>query len=414
MLYIIIILHVVCAGVRPFSHDFDSSQWIPGFYDLYGSQIYDVLRYDVVGFQLLNQIRHELLENHRMEVFAQLVQNEPIADLAFVAKRGHLLTRGQATSNRQQHQTNVRYRHDDQTVRRVEQADQRDEQQPGPKGRVHILHEQVQWDYAHAVQLLDGNAGRAVFGERAFRVSGKYHVQGVRPTVQLRAGHREHVGRVPAAEEVVYEQHLNDRVGGVHQLAHEESDRVQVVRVHVGGEVLDEHLLAVGPVCVRGDRIVQVEHDRLDATGLPLSPHVSGRVEENRLDEKHEKQPLIRAVVLCSLHAVQVWHNAGGVYHVRADSVVHSSDHGGRRVRPAVRVEIGGRNPVQDAVHWIPEVLAHRYEKREYQQQYGRHPVVQFEHIVIDTHVTDGEEFFDGTEKVHRGRVYSRANAIFS
>jgi len=381
------------------SHDFNGPRGgLPsfdgclGFHDFHEPQLHDVIRYDVVGVEFLEQVGQELPEDGRVQVLAQLVHDEPIADLAFLADRDHLIPRHHGQSHGEQHQTDLGNGHDGQAVDGVQQADQRDEHEPRPEERVDFLVDDVQRQHAHAVQRLDG-AGRGAREERAPGDSGEHRVRGVGPF--LHAGHPKHVGAVRgelAAEHVVDEQHLEHRVGGVHQLAHEEADRVQVVRVHVVGEVLDQHLLALGLVRVRGDRAVQVEHDGPDASGLPRLPQEPRREEQRGLHEQHEERPLaVAAAVVRAAGPAAVQERR--VRRVRRPGGERRG--GGLRVRPAVRVH--GRvvrHPVHGAVDRVAEELARGHHERARDQQHGGHLVVQLEHVVVDAHVVDPHEPF--------------------
>lgn len=153
-------------------------------------------------------------------------------------------------------------------------------------------------------------------------------------------------------------------VNKVEELTQEEPNSVEVLRVQVGGKVVDEQLLAVSLALLADDRAVQIEHEHFDAAALPRLPHVPGQVEEHGLEEEHEAHPLVVLVVLDFVLTVHVGPDAG-LDHVLADAAVDVVGQRKRRVDPTVRVHDVERHIVDDAIDRVADVLTGRDQQRE-------------------------------------------------
>lgn len=320
--------------------------------------------------------------------------------------------RGQTRSRSQQQQTELGHDNDSRTVDQVETAEHGYEQKPEPQEHVDLLVDDVQWQHAEPVQLLDGTRW-TVFVERALGYFGKDAGHRVGSVFGFHFGETQHVGAVRAElalEEVVHEEYLGDDVDEVEELAQEEAYGVEVLRVQIGREVVDEQLLAVRLALLADDRTVEVQHEHLDAAALPGLPHVPGQVEEHRLEEQDEAHPLVVLVVLDLVLALHVRRDAG-LDDVLTDAGSDPVGYGERGVNPAVGVHDVERHIVHDAVDRVADVLSGSDEQRERHQDDDGRLVVQSEYVVVDAHVVDLEQPLYGAENVEHvsGRRSSRA-----
>jgi len=333
-----------------------------------------------------------------------LVQNEPVADLAFLGDRLHFVLGSQTRSRSQQQQTELRHDDDGGAVHEVKTTEHGHKQEPEPQEHVDLLVDDVERQDAETVQLLDGSR-RTVFVERTLGDFGEHPGHGVSPVLGFHLGEPEHVGAVRAeltVQEVIDEEYLGDDIDKVEELAQEEPYGIEVLRVQVIGEVVDQQLLAIRLALLADDRAVEVEHQHFDAAAFPCLPHVPGQVEEHGLEKEHEAHPLVVLVILDLVLAVHVGRDPG-LDDVLADAAGDPVRYGERRVYPAVRVHYVERHVVDDAVDRVADVLSGRHQQRERHQDDDGCLVVQTENVVVDTYAVDLQQPLDGAEHVEHG-----------
>lgn len=259
----------------------------------------------VLSIELLGQVGHELLEDQRVDVLAQLVQDEPVADLALFGHRLDALERREARLRAQQVEAQLGQHDRGDAVEERNAGDQSHQHEPEPQEHVDLLVDDVQRQHAQTVELLD-RTRRTELVEFAFGHFWEDSAHGIVTLLWLQFRHGDDawtVGGELTAQERVHQPDLQYNVDEVAQLAEEEAVGVVVLRVQIVGEVFNEQLLAVGFTLFVDDGAVHVECEHLDAATLPRLPQVAWHVEEDRLEEQHKAHPLVVLVVLACVLA---------------------------------------------------------------------------------------------------------------
>lgn len=307
---------------------------------------------------LLVKIVDELLEDERIDVLAELVEQEPIAEAGFTADALDLVHGRQARSSPKEDLAESGRKHDDEAVDDLDAGDDAHDDEPEPQEDVNLFVNDVQGQDAQTVELLD-RTGRTEFVERALGDFGKDSSHRIFAFLWLQLRHGQHVGAVRrefSAEKEIHEVNLSDDVDKVENLAQEELVGVEFVVVAVDGEVFDEKLDAI-PLRIRiDDGYVHVLDQHLDLATLPRFPKVTRDVEENGLEEKGETHPLVVFVVAHFLALSQVaGRSDSGVGDVMAFLSGHAVRNGEGRMDPAIRIHDIVGNLLDDTVDGIAE-----------------------------------------------------------
>lgn len=336
-----------------------------------------------------------------MNVPAQLVQKEPITDLTLLANGSYVFLVTETSSGFQQQNAERGDHQDGHAVDHVDCTEHGNEHEPEPKEHVDFLVDDVQRQYAQAVEVLY-RTGRTVVVERTLGDFGEHASQGVRAMFRIHIGEFENVDTVLpeiAVQEVVHEIQLSNNVGEIEQFANEEPYGVQVLRVQVRDEIAHQQLPVVGQAFVVDDQTVEVEHQHPDTSALPSLPDVSGNVEEHRLEEQDKAHPLVVLVMLDVVLAFHIGRHAG-LSHVLADTTVRVIGNSERRVNPAVRIHDVGRDAADVTVDGIAEVLSGRDHYRErYQDDHGD-LVMHAKHVIVNANVLEFQQPLYGSEHV--------------
>ena len=95
-----------------------------------------------------------------------------------------------------------------------------------------------------------------------------------------------------SAKKEVDEIDLGNHVDKVEYLAQKKGDGVKIVRVHIGGKIVDHKFQTVFAF-LSDNWVVEVLHEVFYFIGLPSLPQEPGNIKHDCLEKKHEAYPLI-------------------------------------------------------------------------------------------------------------------------
>lgn len=98
----------------------------------------------LLTIQTLGKFGQELFENHRVDVLAHLVEDEPIADLALICDQVDVVWGSQATFGSQHHCADTGTEDNHETVHHVDSTDGTEQHEPEPQEHVDLLVEDVE------------------------------------------------------------------------------------------------------------------------------------------------------------------------------------------------------------------------------------------------------------------------------
>lgn len=361
----------------------------------------------LVAAHLAGQIGDDLLVDERVDVLAQLVEQEPVTDVALVGHQLDLLALGEAGAGAEQEVAELGTRHHGDPIDQRDAGQDAQDDEPEPEEHVDLLVDNIQRQHAQSVELLHV-AGGTVFVEGTLGHLGKDPGHRIDALVRLHFGELEHIAAVGAElpiQEEVHEVDLTDDIHKVEGFAHEEAEGVEVVPVQVADEVVHEDLLAVILALLVHNGAVEVHDQHLEATALPGLPQVARHIEEDGLEEEDEAHPLVVLVVLHFVLALHVRAHTG-LDHIPPGHAGQTLRHRERGVDPTVGVHHSQRNLVHDAVDRVTDILTRGDQQREGDQDDHRGLVVHPKHIVVDAHLVDLQQALDGPKDIkHLGGV---------
>ena len=124
-------------------------------------------------FQFLAEFSHELFENERVNIFAQLVQNEPISQSTSTTNRFDCVHGRQARPTFEKHFSKSGRHQDNESVNHLHSRDHCQNDEPKPEENVDFLVDDVQGEDAESVESLNSTR-RTELVEGAFSHLGKH------------------------------------------------------------------------------------------------------------------------------------------------------------------------------------------------------------------------------------------------
>lgn len=314
---------------------------------------------------LLGQLRDHLAVDEGVHVVAQHVQQPPVADVRLPRQGlGHLV-RDQLVPPVEHLGAQGGHAEQERPVQHQHRQQPRQDHEPEPDEDVRLLVDDVERQQAQRVVLLD-RAGRTVLVEDALGDAGEHVHHGVHPLLLVLVRERHDAQAVAeelAVEEVVHHVELADDVDQAQRLAEEVADGVRVVALDVVQQVVDEDLLLLVLIFVGDEPRVEPRRQHPDQASLPGVPQPLRRVAHHGLEKEDEAHPLVVRVVLLGVLVAEVVGDAG-VCHLLADLALERVRHGERGRDPAVRVDGVRRQPVDDALDGLADVLRGRDDER--------------------------------------------------
>ena len=143
-------------------------------------------------FQFLVEFSHELFENEGVNIFAQLVQNEPISQSTSTTNRLDFAHDRQAGPTFQKHFSESRRHQDNESVNHLHSRYHRQNDEPKPEENVDFLVDDVQRQDTQPIELLHGTRGTE-FVESTFGHFGEDASHGIHPFFGRQFSHFQNV-----------------------------------------------------------------------------------------------------------------------------------------------------------------------------------------------------------------------------
>ena len=146
-------------------------------------------------FQFLAEFSHELFENERVNIFAQLVQNEPISQSTSTTNRFDCVHGRQARPTFEKHFSKSGRHQDNESVNHLHSRDHCQNDEPKPEENVDFLVDDVQRQDTQPIELLNGTR-RTKFVESTFGHFGKNASHGIHPFLGGQFRHFQNISSI--------------------------------------------------------------------------------------------------------------------------------------------------------------------------------------------------------------------------
>jgi len=163
-----------------------------------------------------------------------------------------------------------------------------------------------------------------------------------------------------AIQEEVYEKDLADHVDEIQQFAQEEAICVEVLRVQVRSEIVDQQFTPVALTIFADYRTIEIQHQHLDPATFPRFPEIAWNVEKDRLEEEGKADPLIVFMILDLILALDVRGNSR-LHQVLAHYAGSIRDRESG-IDPAVGVHHMQRDFVDDTIDRVANILSRGHQ----------------------------------------------------
>uniref|UniRef100_A0A2M4DBK8 Putative secreted protein n=1 Tax=Anopheles darlingi TaxID=43151 RepID=A0A2M4DBK8_ANODA len=346
----------------------------------------------VVGWLLIQQtnvrVQH-FTEGGYVQVLPEQMNQQEIPDLDASNESTDVGVFGTAEATLQYSFASRRHHDDGGGVQDRHTRHHREQNEPEPEEDVDLFVKNIQRQHAESIVLLNATRG-TVLMERTLGNAREYLDHGIRTILLIHVGEAQYIGSIgeeSATEEFIDKEDITDHIDKVQCLADKVTEGVRIVCVNAIVEILSQPLMAVLALgSTSGRCTAHTLGDHAHTALLPVLPDPVGHVEEQSLEEQHERYPLVVAVVGTLLIVVA----QSGMGNFGAHLAAMLPWQGERVGNPAVRVDhVPGDGTVVDAGDRITDQVVSRHDDAAGEQDCARDAIVTPEHHVIDDGLID-------------------------